>query len=195
MMKILYMNQGVNGGWGAIKYSSYDIVCLAESDQSKQGFELAWKSTDSDPVMSIQQKEGTRTIINAKDLDKICQSVRPMMTFTIKGSPVRVVFVHLKSGNQKLADDALQIAISELQIQAQTMSNRPVLWIGDFNRATPSALNQAFSDAKCIHAGGGHSKWDLDRVYISGPWKEKPAVDVVSISSADHGHQGLAVSL
>ncbi len=128
-MKILYMNQGVNGGWGAIKYSEYDIVCLAESEQTKQGFELAWKSTDSDPVMSIQQKTGNRTIINAKDLDKICQTVRPMVTFTIRGTTVRVVFVHLKSGNQIEADKALGIATSELQSLIHTMAN--VTWSTD----------------------------------------------------------------
>ena len=193
-MKILYMNQGVKGGWGAIKYSSYDIVCLAESDQEKSGFSLGWKSTDSDPVMSVQEKEGKRTIINPKDLDTLCETVRPMVTFTLRSSPVRVVFVHLKSASEKLATEAFKLAAKEVEKLSGSLSTSPVIWIGDFNRAD-SILGDVCDNTKCLHAGGGYSKWDLDRVYISGKWKSEPAVDVVSTSSSDHGHQGLSVEL
>ncbi len=193
-MKILYMNQGVNGGWGAIKYSGYDIICLAESDQAKSTFDLAWRSTDSDPVMSLQQKEGKRTIINPTDIDTLCGTVRPIVTFKLRGSPVRVVFMHLKSGNEKFASEALTIAAEEVRNLIQySAPNTPVLWIGDFNRATPGTLNNIFNDAKCLHEGGGHAKWNLDRVYITGGWKSQPKVSVVSTSTADHGHQGVSV--
>lgn len=193
-MNILYMNQGVKGDWGAIKYSGYDIICLAESDQAKHNFDLAWKSSDSDPVMSIQQQDGKRTIISPKDIDSLCKTVRPMVTFTIKGSSVRVVFVHLKSGSQKFASDALNLASEEVQILNSFKADTPVLWIGDFNRADPGILRNTFGNAKCLHEGGGHAKWNLDRVYITGRWSSEPTVKLASVSTADHGHQGLSVT-
>jgi endonuclease/exonuclease/phosphatase family metal-dependent hydrolase len=188
-MKILYMNQGVSGHWGAIKYSEFDLILLAESNQAKQGFELKWES-NALPVMSAQVKEGlrTRSISDVKDLDVLRSEVRPIATFQIKAG-IQVVFVHLKSGNEKFATTALSVAVS--QFISQYNQNTPTLWIGDFNRATHHPL-AGLPEFKAVFEGGGKAGWALDRAYITGNWKNiRYQCTAISTSFSDHNHAAI----
>lgn len=188
-MKILYMNQGGGGQWGAIKYAIYDLILLAESAIIKDGFDLVWTSK-SKPKMSIQaNKESGRSTINIQDLDNTAQTVRPIITFTTKDG-IRVVFMHLKSGSERYATDALALAVEAWEEERQFKPEIPTLWIGDFNRA----LDDVLPEAQLIYAGGGQSHWDLDRAYITGDWS---AFDIhasnPSTAGADHGHVAIEV--
>jgi len=186
-MNILYMNQG-GGEWGAIKYSDYDLILLAESNVVKQGFEMIWE--DGRPVMSIQGTKGKRLTSTIQDLDKLSQGVRPIPSFTTRGDNVRVVFVHLKSGNAPAATDSLNAAINTLINQPGYDPNQPVIWVGDFNRANDTNLKN-LPGAKMLIADGGQSKWYLDRLYISGNWASiKYSSSIVSISS-DNAHAAI----
>jgi hypothetical protein len=186
-MNILYMNQGGGGQWGAIKYSNYNLILLAESAVVKQNFTLTWSSQDSLPVMSIQQQGGGRVITAPEDLDAVSAQVRPIMTFTIVGDGIRVVFVHLKSASEKQATDALTAAVAAAAKKQQF----PTLWIGDFNRADGSVL----PDAIPVLEAGGQAWWNLDRAYITGDWsKFNYEASVVSVAGADHAHAAIAFS-
>lgn len=189
-MNILYMNQGGGGQWGAIKYSDYQLILLAESEVEKDGFSMNWKSSNT-PVMSIQQnKSSGRIISDVTDIDVTAQEVRPMATFTTKDN-IRVVFVHLKSGNEQLATDALTVAVLAVQKMDQFGVKRPILWIGDFNRAKGSVMDTV--GAKPVFQGGGQAWWDLDRAYVSGDWsKYKFEASTPSTAGADHGHAAIA---
>lgn len=183
------MNQGVSGHWGAIKYSDYDLILLAESNQAKQGFEIKWESRAL-PVMSAQVKENlrTRSISEVKDLDVLCSEVRPIATFQVKAG-IQVVFVHLKSGNEKFATTALTVAVS--QFVSQFNPNTPTLWIGDFNRATAHPLT-ALPGLSAVFEGGGKAGWALDRAYITGDWsKIKYQCSAKSVSFTDHNHAAI----
>ncbi len=190
-MNILYMNQGGGGQWGAIKYSNYDLILLAESNVTKQGFYLNWESTTT-PVMSIQQKENAgRIITGVTDLDVTAQQVRPMVTFTTTRDNIRVVFVHLKSGNAQLATTALMAAINAVKNKTQFDPKLPILWIGDFNRADGNVMQKEL-DAHTAFSGGGQAWWDLDRAYISGDWSSYNFdASTPAIAGADHGHAAI----
>lgn len=188
-MRILYMNQGGGGQWGAIKYANYDLVLLAESNVLKEGFSLNWESK-TNPVMSIQQKDGAGHIITeVTDLDVTVQQVRPMVTFTTKDG-IRVVFVHLKSGNVHIATSALAAAIKAVNEKTQFCLKKPILWIGDFNRADGRLMDEL--GAKTIFAGGGQAWWDLDRAYISEDWSYyKFSASIPAKAGADHDHAAI----
>ncbi|WP_431822697.1 hypothetical protein [Burkholderia sp. F1] len=195
-MKIFYMNQGGRGQWGAIKYQDFDLVLLAESDVVKQGFERNWRG--GNPVMSVQQKaDAGRVITGVTDLDVLAQQVRPLATFTIRGDDIRVVFVHLKSGNVTYATDALNAAVSAIVDKGQFgyQSTQKTLWIGDFNRANDSELIRRCG-VKVLFAGGGYSDWDLDRVYASGDWRGYACTaKKKSYAGADNNHAGIEISI
>ena len=189
-MNILYMNQGGGGQWGAIRYSDYQLILLAESEVEKQNFAMNWKSSNT-PVMSVQQSNTAGRIISeVTDLDVTAQQVRPMATFITKDN-IRVVFVHLKSGSEKFATDALTAAVAAVQNIEQFGAKHPILWIGDFNRAIGSVMDTV--GAKPVFQGGGQAWWDLDRAYISGDWsKYKVDASTPSTAGADHGHAAIA---
>ncbi|UCD85819.1 MAG: hypothetical protein JSU92_06385 [Deltaproteobacteria bacterium] len=188
-MRILYMNQGGGGQWGAIKYANYDLVLLAESNVLKEGFSLNWESK-TNPVMSIQQKDGAgRIITEVTDLDVTAQQVRPMVTFTTKDG-IRVVFVHLKSGSVNFATYALEAAIDAVKKKTQFDPKPLILWIGDFNRADGKLMDEL--GAKTIFSGGGQAWWDLDRAYISGDWKNYEIIaSTPAKAGADHDHAAI----
>ena len=189
------MNQGSSGGnAGAVEYSNYDVIMLAESVIVKEGFVLTWRSKDSTPTMSVQTKTGARSISTPSDLDYTSATVRPLVTFTINGgSAVRVVFMHLKSANEPAATAALAAAIDAV-IAKQFCTNERVIWIGDFNRAKKDHLKSKFADLQVVTEAGGQSQWDLDCAYASGGWKGfKMKGNVVSVSG-DNAHAGIAVS-
>ena len=187
---IFYMNQGGGGNWGAIRYSDFDLILLAESDQEKDGFDMIW--VDGKPPMSIQAKAGKRLISKVEDLDYSERTVRPMATATTTDG-IRIVFVHLKSGNEKAATQALSSAIDSLSSKPGFDPGQPTIWIGDFNRAKDDELIGRLG-ARTLHRGGGHSQWDLDRVYVSGEWPAgEPRIGQPSKAGHDHGHEAIAV--
>lgn len=192
-MKVLYMNQGGGGHWGAIKYSEYDIILLAESTITKTGFEMNWTSQDSLPPMSVQlakRDSPLRLITEVSDLDVTAQTVRPLLTFTVVEDRIRVVFVHLKSANAKAATEALKLAVAA--VEKRDRIERPTLWIGDFNRADEDVI----PDATALFVGGGQSWWDLDRAYITGDWSGfKRTVSIPATAGADHNHAAIAVEI
>jgi len=192
--KIFYMNQGGGGNWGAIRYSEYDLLCIAEWHGAKEHFEEAWISKSSVPTMSIQVSKTTRgDIRNLLDSDLTSSTVRPIVTFTIKGQAFRVVFLHLKSGNEKEASLALGKTISNLDTLL-IGNSVPTLWIGDFNRA--KGLTQFIKEATAVIVGGGQSEWDLDRVYTSGTWPKELTVTADRVSTAgDNAHAGYAITV
>ncbi|KWE50636.1 hypothetical protein WL76_19695 [Burkholderia ubonensis] len=194
-MKIFYMNQGGGGQWGAIRYGDFDLVLLAESAVVKQGFALNWSG--GTPVMSVQQKaDAGRIITEVTDLDVLAQQVRPLATFTTRDN-VRVVFVHLKSGNVTYATNALNAAVSAIVDKGQFgyQSTQKTLWIGDFNRANDSELVRRCG-AQALYAGGGYYEWDLDRVYASGDWRGyNCTVETKSFAGADHNHVGIGIAI
>ncbi|MBP0020387.1 MAG: hypothetical protein J7647_22890 [Cyanobacteria bacterium SBLK] len=186
-MNILYMNQG-GGEWGGIRYSNYDLILLAESNNIKQGFERIWSG--GVPVMSIQGTAGKRLTSQVQDLDKLSQGVRPIPSFTTRGDNVRVVFVHLKSGNAAAATKSLNKAIETLTNEPTYNPNQPVIWVGDFNRADDTELLK-LNGAKMLISDGGQAKWYLDRLYVSGNWTGiQHSSKIVSISS-DNAHAGI----
>jgi len=192
--KIFYMNQGGKGNWGAIRYSEYDLLCLAEWRDAKANFKVAWSSKDSVPSMSIQVPEHSgREIVGPKDSDLTAQTVRPIVSFTVKGQAFRVIFVHLKSGDASQANAALKASVANLAT-LQIPNATPILWIGDFNRA--DSLSNFFESAKCIVSGGGEAKWPLDRVYTTGTWPATMTVQAEQVSRAgDNGHAGYAITV
>ncbi|HYF96019.1 MAG TPA: hypothetical protein VD969_27720 [Symbiobacteriaceae bacterium] len=187
-MNILYMNQGGGGQWGAIRYSEYDLILLAESTITKEGFGLTWRS-GTQPEMSIQTKVNAgRGITGVEDLDRTDREVRPSVTFTtVKEGPIRVVFVHLKSGSVPIATNALKAAIRAVKDRYER--ELPTLWIGDFNRADGGAMNEV--RAQAVFAGGGQAWWDLDRAYISGDWSDYVITQSTPAISDDHGHAAI----
>ncbi|KVQ17432.1 hypothetical protein [Burkholderia ubonensis] len=194
-MNIFYMNQGGGGQWGAIPYRDFDLVLLAESAIVKQGFALNWSG--GMPVMSVQQNaDAGRIITEVTDLDILAQQVRPLATFTTRDN-VRVVFVHLKSGNVTYATQALNAAVNAIIDQRQFgyQSMQKTLWIGDFNRADDSELKRRCG-AQVLFAGGGYYEWDLDRVYASGDWRGYGCtVETKSFAGADHNHVGIGIAI
>ena len=194
-MSILYMNQGVKGGWGAIKYSNYDIICLAESANPIRNFDMPWASEDSLPIMSIHVKSGLRLRISEpRDLDPAVRTVRPVVIFGIKNSPIKIVFLHLKAASQKKATDALAI-VADQAIPHLKSENHPVLWIGDFNRALSIPLANTFSQFEVLIESGGQALWYLDRAYKTGGWGDlRPNAKAVAVSAHDHGHAAIEVA-
>ncbi len=194
-LKIFYMNQG-GGNWGAIHYSNYDLILLAERDTSVDplNFDVRWGSGDSLPPMSIQVNYNDGRLISSPiDLDRTSQHVRPIISFKIVGTNIRIVFVHLKSGNAPAATNGLQNAVSSQNIQEDMGSNKPILWIGDFNRAGYD--KQLFSSAQLLYEGGGQSKWYLDRVYATGRWQGFTVTVQKVTESNDHRHVGLGIEI
>lgn len=196
-MNILYMNQGGGGQWGAIRYSDYDLILLAESNIVKQGFSLNWQS-NTQPVMSIQNKENAgRIITGVTDLDVNAHHVRPMVTFTTTKegiNNIRVVFVHLKSGNKRLATEALVAAIHAVKAKTHFARQLPILWIGDFNRADGEVMKTEL-EAQTVFSGGGQAWWDLDRAYISGDWSHYNLhASTPATAGADHSHAAIGVN-
>lgn len=189
-MNILYMNQGGGGQWGAIRYENYDLILLAESSVIKTNFCRIWTSGTS-PEMSIQEKLDVRRTINTVDnLDVLDRQVRPIPTFNTRDG-IRVVFVHLKSGNERFATTALKAAVTAVQQKIFYYNQRqPILWIGDFNRADDKCLINI--GARRAFLGGGQAQWDLDRAYISGDWSCYDFdVTIPAIAATDHGHAAI----
>ncbi|MEM7066436.1 MAG: hypothetical protein AAF572_25130 [Cyanobacteria bacterium P01_B01_bin.77] len=190
--KILYMNQGGGGNWGAIRYSKYDAILLAESKVLKTGFNMFWTSR-SLPKMSIQKNsKSKRKLSDKKNLDPHVQEVRPIESFIIDegNDNVRVVFLHLKSGNKKFATQALERAIRNLEYSSGFTCDQPVIWIGDFNRADPAPLVHDLHALSLVNSGG-ESRWYLDRLYISGNWNEFSYKFGETSRAGDNGHVGI----
>ena len=118
---------------------------LPENNSARR-FILAKTTTKYEPM---------RLISEVKDLDLTAREVRPILTFQISGINVRVVFSHLKSGNEKFATDALGTAISNYLKVVQDNKKLPTLWIGDFNRALIDKLEDEFKDCTELIKGGG----------------------------------------
>lgn len=196
-VNLLYMNQGGGGDWGALPYAKYDILCLAESTVIKKDYTQNYNS-NTQPPMSVQTttKYGAmRLISEVKDLDLTAKEVRPILTFQISGINVRVVFSHLKSGNEKFATDALGTAIASYLNVIENKLSIPTVWIGDFNRAQVDQLQEVFKDCKELIKGGGIAKWNLDRAYCTGDWSRlKLSADKVSVSG-DNQHIGILVNI
>ena len=192
-MKIFYMNQGGGGQWGAIGYSEYEVLCLAEwSGGAKGGFSEVYLSQEK-PSMSVQIQDGSRsrTVTAIKDIDHSLEAVRPLLLFQLVGG-VHVVFFHLKSGSETLASKELEQAAKGV---ASVMDTRhPILWVGDYNRAVDDGIVRQFGGFTTVYKGGGYSEWYLDRVGISGNWgKLGVTVERVTTSALDHGHVGLRI--
>lgn len=196
-MKILYMNQGGRGEWGAVRYLDFDILLLAEWQAAKEGFDVNWCSGDSLPTMSVQLRSDLdRPISAVRDVDITAKTVRPIVTFTTTQKSnvgIRVVFMHLKSGSEPLATDALKLAVTGvIKREAEEPKPRPILWIGDFNRAAEDVI----PGATPLWIGGGHSWWPLDRAYVTGDWSGlRREVSVVTFAPFDHNHTGLGVEI
>lgn len=188
------MNQGVGGQWGAIKYSDYSVIMLAESADVKIGFFPIWNSAkDSLPVMSVQTGAG-RVITGPTDLFTAAQHVRPVVTFQITGGDaVRVVFMHLKSGNEKAASAALATAV-DMIVAKQTNHLEKVIWIGDFNRATTDHLANTFKNVQALIQAGGVAAWSLDCAYATGDWTGYTLSASVVSKSSDNDHAAIAIS-
>ncbi|HEY6527823.1 MAG TPA: hypothetical protein VIZ65_03945 [Cellvibrionaceae bacterium] len=120
---------------------------------------MRWSSKTL-PEMSVQIKDSAgRLISEPEDVMTTYDGVRPVISFLIKGFNVRVVFIHLKSGSTKLADEELSAAIAAVQNKDQFNGAKRTLWIGDFNRARwPGSL-----DVECLTEGGG----TLDGIWIA----------------------------
>jgi len=194
-IKLFYMNQGGAGGdSGAVRYSDYEILCIAESAEPKHQFKVVWGSKDSLPLMSVQVHEDAgRLVIGLKDTDLTAKTVRPIVTFTVKDQVFRVVFVHLKSGNETQANAALEASVANLKTLLID-ENAPVLWIGDFNRA--ASLAAFAKGTESIVNGGGQSHWNLDRVYTTGTWPKGVKVSAKQVStSGDNAHAGYAITV
>jgi len=194
-MKIFYMNQGGGGHWGAVRYSGYDLLLLAEWGGEKQNFEMVYRSTAL-PTMSIQAAvSGGRMITAATDLDTLSKAVRPVLTFQITSTNIRVVFCHLKSGSANLASEELGSAVHGLTTRYLLTSETPILWVGDFNRAEDKAISARFGCVRRLFEGGGESKWYLDRVLATGTWTKNVAARKVTVAGADHNHQGIEITI
>lgn len=190
-MRILYMNQGGGGNWGALQYAVYDLLLIAESSTDKYGFTKVTESSTL-PKMEIFQRDSPpgspnyRLCTYITDLDIMYASCRPILAFNLRHRySIWVVFMHLKSASQRLADESLQAAVTTLY------SNYPirgstVIWIGDFNRASidlPDTWRQ--------YRGGGQSHWYLDRAVFTGVWI--PITPSIAATSGDNAH--IAISL
>ncbi len=196
-VNLLYMNQGGNGDWGALPYAEYDILCLAESTVIKKEFVENYNSK-TQPPMSVQTTTkygGMRLISEVKDLDLTAREVRPILTFQISGINVRVVFSHLKSGNEKFATDALGTAIASYINLIENKRSLPTLWIGDFNRALVYNLKEEFKDCKDLIEGGGIALWNLDRAYSTGDWSKLKCNVKKGSVSGDNQHIGIVVNI
>lgn len=211
-MKIFYMNQGGKGNHGAVGYLHFNILLIAESDNEFDGFDRHYISANK-PHMSIHVRKpvapsdgvktraaaaassssssssghDTRSIVAIKDLDATASAVRPLVSFQLKEPNIRVVFVHLKSGSQALAEKELTTA--KESIEKIQVHNQPTLWVGDFNRALVGQ-----SGFTPLFKGGGQAAWYLDRVYVSH-WKKgsEPTAKGLAVNTADHGHEGLVI--
>lgn len=196
---ILYMNQGGGGDWGAVAYASYDILAIAESSTTKKGFSETYSSA-THPVMTIFIRDGRRgrVITEAKDVDYLYESTRPLVMFQLVASKLHVVFVHLKSANVKKANAELEEACSAAAKHLAGTSFKGVLWIGDFNRATQdpaTTFGRWFPKTEVLFASGGQAKWNLDRVYYSY-LHERDRLDIETkkaTKSSDHGHVGIKI--
>ncbi|MEM9101379.1 MAG: hypothetical protein AAGB12_03580 [Pseudomonadota bacterium] len=193
-MKLFYMNQGGHGNWGALRYSDFDILCLAENKILKSGFKMDWYSKDSLPTMSIQSQATQGRVINAvNDLDVNVQTVRPIIKFSITHLALNVVFVHLKSANKNQASEAINIAVTHVK---SYYSHKPILWIGDFNRLdTDAGPLRHLAGFEILYEGGGQARWNLDRAYLTGTWGYQPKVQVGTVAAGDNGHVGIIVHL
>lgn len=217
---IFYMNQGGKGQWGGIDYRNYHLLLLAESQfeekkkmkegdtdlnrWSKNGFSTIYHTTDSRPTMTIQLKKnllGQRFHGRIEDHDVTREQVRPVLSLPLTktrvgGSPIKIIFVHLKSANVRQANDALSRAAWNMSGNDR-FGQQPILWIGDFNRASPQIpIGQYNQSARLLFAGGGQSKWPLDRVYYSGDWGQMPpGYKIVTQAGADHGHLGIHIRI
>lgn len=194
-MRILYMNQGGGGNWGAINYQQYDLLLCAEGSVIKQGFEEAYNS-ETDPAMQIQiREEAGRVISTPHDLDTAAATVRPIILFQLRGTNIYVVFVHLKSGHKGWATIALTAAISSLKAKMGSRADSvAVLWVGDFNRADLGVLTTNFGTYHELVRGGGQSQWDLDGAVITGSWTREISASVAS-TSGDNGHIGIDIKI
>ncbi len=193
-MKLLYMNQGGAGNWAAIPYRDYNLLMLAESSMVKDGFHSAWTSRKGIwPVLSIQCADANLAIDQPCDLDYVAQHVRPLVTFTINpADPVRIVFMHLKAGDQAAATRALQSAVDAVAREQFDRSEK-VLWIGDFNRARVECLREQFADLEVLVMAGGQSQRDLDCAYLSGNWQGYTLTAGVVQVPGDKAHAGIAI--
>lgn len=194
-MILFYMNQGGGGNWGAVPYGDYNLLCLAENEIVKGGFKESYKN-QAQPPMSVQVRadKSLRVISDIKDIDLTLTTVRPMLFFQISENGVRVIFVHLKSGDQKLANLALQKAVE--WAKANLHGTEPVLWVGDFNRANDLTSLSGLHGYVKVMEGGGQALWNLDRVIVTGDWSK---IDIsakqVTKAGGDHDHLGIAITI
>lgn len=193
-MKLLYMNQGGAGNWAAIPYRDYNLLMLAESAIVKDGFHVAWTSRKGIwPVLSIQSADANLSIDEPCDLDYVAQHVRPLVTFTINpADPVRIVFMHLKAGDEAGATRALQSAVDAVA-REQFERSEKVLWIGDFNRARVDCLREQFADLEVLVMAGGQSQRELDCAYLSGNWQGYSLTAGIVPVPGDQSHTGIAI--
>lgn len=182
------MNQGGGGDWGGIRYSDYDLLCIAESSSTKEGFASIFRS-NSIPRMEIFGRTDTdlslRVAICIRDLDWTFQSTRPIIHLPLRCG-LNVVFMHLKSGNEHRAN--IELMVASYALQRLGLDEQPTLFIGDFNRAS-SLPDQS----TILYEGGGQANWWLDRV-IGINLNRRVDVEEVSRSS-DHAHAGLAITI
>ncbi|MES2355041.1 MAG: hypothetical protein V4568_11715 [Pseudomonadota bacterium] len=207
-MLIFYMNRGKTGS-NTVDWRRYDALLFAESNEDMSKYFTVSKSSGTPPLTIYEKtseslhsarvdasssssasthKMSLRNVTEATDIDTTAQSTRPLFKFQLTGLPsVNVVFVHLKSGNKKIADEEIVGAVNEMnKIQNE---GKPTLWVGDFNRAEAK-------DLTLIYNGGGQANWYLDRVYVSN-WDKKNKCDVkcVSRNIFDHHHEGLEIDV
>jgi hypothetical protein len=196
-MKIFYMNQGGGGHWGAVKYSQYDLLLLAECPDPKSKFKVTYASK-AKPTMSVQVPvdRSARVITDAKDLDTTVGAVRPLVSFQVTNPNFRVVFFHLKSGSERVASEELKKAVGGLNTLYDLKFQTPILWVGDFNRAVDDEIAAKFGEVTTIFEGGGYAGWHLDRVLTTGDWRPLVATaEEVTKAALDHNHKGIAITI
>lgn len=188
-MRIFYMNQGgaSANSWGAVDYASYDILLLAESTTTQDGFNPLISSGTRPPMTILLNASRDIRTSEVKNLDLTAASVRPLYTFEISCCNVRIIYMHLKSASEPRATAELETAIRNSE---HFTTRHPIIWVGDFNRADTS---RTMLDAQ--FRGGGVACWDLDRVYTTGVWPNGTPTTVEVTKSTDNGHAGVGIAL
>lgn len=195
MPKILYMNQGA-GNFGAIRYSDYDLVLLAENETeigiSNPGdgpHHFYMYRVGGRPPMSIHTKSHREWIIRTYPWR---QSTRPIPCFFYHG--VLIVFFHLKSGERckNIASRELRGALGSFRVRFNYLFGYPILAIGDANRADRNIFN--VYNFKQLYSGGGHSDSDLDVAYVANETDEiRFTACTPTVNHTDNGHIAIAV--
>jgi len=186
-MRICYLNQGDRTNPAAtINYKAYDILLFAERAEEEPGFSIIKKTAPHKPYMSIQVRKDCkdRLITAPQDLDIADACVRPVCLFDITCCNTRVVFLHLKSGDERTATAEYNIVFKRAELKHL---EKPTIWIGDFNRATVPE-----TEMTPLVVGGGQSEWYLDRAYIRGAPPESFKAGPIA-ETYDNGHIAIGI--